>query len=210
MQHSPETLRLFAAAATEAGFEGLIISPTEQHRDFSSDEVHIIRLRRAPARKQKSPPGRQHSLPREQNSLPGGSPGHTPHADGAQIPPLPTHTDLPLGCGAGQGKRSSTAAPEQSSTPCADSAACVGDESKKKRLRGTVKRAPRRAGLKVDDLTCEERARARGGRPAVGSKPGAPARAGAVRSEKQKRRKRRSGVGSEAPQKMGPRPERNV
>eukprot|EP00962_Isochrysis_galbana_P058716 scaffold31893_cov129-Isochrysis_galbana.AAC.4 len=50
MQHSPETLRLFAAAAAESGFDGVLISPSEQHPGFASDEVHIIRLRRARGR----------------------------------------------------------------------------------------------------------------------------------------------------------------
>jgi len=46
MQHSPETLRLFAVAASEHGFEGVVLDIDEQHPDYTSEEVRIIRLTR--------------------------------------------------------------------------------------------------------------------------------------------------------------------
>ena len=46
LQHSPETMRLFAEAARGRGFEGRILPAGEQHPSYASEEVRILHLSR--------------------------------------------------------------------------------------------------------------------------------------------------------------------
>ena len=46
LQHSPETMRLFAEAARGRGFEGRILPAGEQHPSYASGEVRILHLSR--------------------------------------------------------------------------------------------------------------------------------------------------------------------
>ena len=46
LQHSPSTIRAFAVAATEAGFEVRALETSAQHADWTSPEVRLLQLRR--------------------------------------------------------------------------------------------------------------------------------------------------------------------